>query len=529
MMHWYKRPKRFARGLGVAGAHVRPLVHVAEAGLQRVILLPGKSLHASAAGTAKHFLGALHHQSVANAVKSVGGAPLKMKVIDSIHDEGAKLVELTAEEAQKLRAVQPGLQIVPVRYFQPAVHFQQIESKVAAAAGKTSATQKVVVSVVSGADGAPVAGATVVAFTNFAQRAGAGGVTGVNGKVTIKLPSSIKSLERLYVYPESGFWGALLLKRKLSSALPVTLTPIDLSEEDSVRHFAKAGASGDGAGVKVAVVDTGIALHHPDLKVVGGECTVPGESAGAFGPLGGDHGSHCAGIIAARGTPPKGICGIAPSAALYSYRVFPKPTPSDPEPGASNYSIAKAIARASASGCDLLNLSLGGGDADAATEAAILDARRAGTVVIAAAGNDDHSPVSFPASDDLCVAVSAFGRVGLFPKDAVEKGDVGKPFGKDKKNFIALFSNVGPELDCTGPGVGVVSTVPDRAYAVMSGTSMATPAITGLAARLLAKTPDILNAARDEARADNIVRMLLHWCKKLGFGAKYEGEGAPKP
>lgn len=459
------------------------------------------------------------------AFRSAGGPPVKMKVLDSVHEEGAKLVEITVDEVQKLRAAQPGLVVVPEVFFQPAVQMYQVATlaKVAARA----AAKKVVVKVVSQTDDAPVAGAQVVAFTNFATREGAGGVTSKAGTVSLAFPSSIKGLQRLYVYPEHSFWGALQMKVSLSPNMTVKLTPIDLGFTDSVRFFGGAGKMTDGQGVKVAVVDTGIALHHPDLVVSGGECTVPGENPGDFGPLGGDHGSHCAGIIAARGTPPTGIRGIAPGAALFSFRVFPKPRPRDPEPGASNFSIAKAIDRAVAAWCDLLNLSLGGGDPDAATEAAIQDARNAGAVVIAASGNEDRSPVSFPASFDLCVAVSALGRKGLFPRGSVDEGDVAPPFGKNKSNFIAAFSNIGREIDCTGPGVGVISTVPEKAYAIMSGTSMATPAVVGLAAKLLARDQTLLTANRDAARADGIAKLVLQSAKTLGFGAKFEGRGLP--
>jgi len=284
----------------------------------------------------------------------------------------------------------------------------------------------------------------------------------------------------------------------------------------------------DGNGVKVAVVDSGITLTHPDVKVAGGECTVQGENPQDYGPLGGPHGSHCAGIIAAHGTPPAGVRGIAPGSALYSFRVFPPPPPGGGESQASNYAIAKAIDRALATGCDLINMSLGGGSADPATEAAIQDARNAGTVCVAAAGNDGRQPVSFPASDDLCVAVSALGRIGLFPSGSVDTGDVAPPYGSDKKDFIAQFSNIGPEISVTGPGVGVISTVPDKHYAVMSGTSMATPAVTGLAARMLATDPSLLNARRDATRADGIAKLVLQSCKKLGFGPNFEGQGLPK-
>jgi len=89
------------------------------------------------------------------------------------------------------------------------------------------------------------------------------------------------------------------------------------------------------------------------------------------------------------------------------------------------------------------------------------------------------------------------------------------------------FSNVGSQIDVTGPGVGVVSTVPESAYAIMSGTSMATPAVTGLAARVLARHGDVLTATRDAARADTIVKLVLQSAKTLGFGAKFEGQGLP--
>src|SRR5262249_49419169 len=156
------------------------------------------------------------------------------------------------------------------------------------------------------------------------------------------------------------------------------------------------------------------------------------------------HGTHVGGIIAARGTPPKGIRGLAPAVTLRSYRVFGKGNGN-----ASNFSIAKAIDRAVADRCDVINMSLGGGPQDEATHSAIADARAKGTIVIAATGNDDRGPVSFPGADPLVIAVTALGRKGTFPSGTVETGDVVAPFGTDKKNYIASFSNVGPEVHLT--------------------------------------------------------------------------------
>ncbi len=169
-------------------------------------------------------------------------------------------------------------------------------------------------------------------------------------------------------------------------------------------------------------------------------------------------------------------------------------------------------------------MSLGEGDPDEAIESAIADARARGTVVIVAAGNDDRSSVSFAASDARAVAVSAMGRKGTFLKESTENGDVAKPYGKsDPKNFIAAFSNIGSEIDVTGTGVGVVSTVPGG-YANLSGTSMACPAVTGFAARLLANNSKILHKMpRDQSRSDAIIQLLFSAAKLLGFGAVFEG------
>lgn len=252
----------------------------------------------------------------------------------------------------------------------------------------------------------------------------------------------------------------------------------------------------------------------------GGENTVTGENAGDFTDNGEGHGTHVAGIIAARGGPPDGIRGVAPGVTLRSYRVFGKGAE-----GASNFAIAKAIDHAVADGCDLINMSLGGGPKDEATHSAIADARAKGSLVIVAAGNDGRQPVSFPASDSLTLAVSALGRQGTFPDDTTETGDVSPPPGKDKKNFIAEFSNVGPEILLTGPGVGIISTFPGNTFAVLDGTSMACPAVTGAAARLLSTQPDLLAQTRDASRSDAMAQAVLNAAKTLGFPATLEGRG----
>jgi subtilisin len=132
--------------------------------------------------------------------------------------------------------------------------------------------------------------------------------------------------------------------------------------------------------------------------------------------------------------------------------------------------------------------------------------------------------VSYPARYAQAVAVSAFGRKGTFPAGAAQALTIQKPYGTDRKNFVANFSNVGSEVALTGPGVGIVSTYPDG-YAAMDGTSMACPAITGALARLLARQTRILGMARDQKRSDAIIHLALKAAEELGFGATFEGAG----
>lgn len=493
---------------------------------QQFILLPTRGLRATAAANStlalREFLGGTGVSTTRGGpatIKMKEMAPVQMRVLDSIHSDGPKLVEMASDSSSALRANHPGLRIAPVVYYRPALAPRfEIESTMKTA--KVAAKLKL--QIVSKRDGRPVAGAFVVAFTDFANRYGAQGTTNKKGEVSLALGGSSKKLQRLYVYPGSGFWSALKKNLTVTSGMQIGLEPVALNFTDALRYFYGQAADNAGAGVKVGVIDTGIDTKHPDLLVNGGANTVVGENPNDYGDNGEHHGTHVAGIIAARGLPPAGLRGLAPAVTLRSYRVFGKNSGQ-----ASNYAIIKAIDQAVLDGCDLINMSLGGGPVDIATQDAIEYAREEGSVVIVAAGNDDRSPVSFPASDSLAIAISAMGRKKTFPSGTADAGDVASPYGKDKNNFVAAFSNIGPEIDLTGPGVAILSTVPGG-YTPMSGTSMACPAVTGFAAKLLATRADILGMSRSPARSEAIVQALLQAAKSLGFGPRYEGQGLPQ-
>ena len=89
---------------------------------------------------------------------------------------------------------------------------------------------------------------------------------------------------------------------------------------------------------------------------------------------------------------------------------------------------------------------------------------------------------------------------------------------------MAAFSNIESEIDLTGPGVGILSTVPGG-YAPLVGTSMACPAACGMAAKILSALPNIVALPRNQARSDAMAHAVLQAAKSLGFGPTYEGQG----
>ena len=484
---------------------------------QRYILLPPRGITTASVVGNSHVGDFMRSLSVPGLAPA-GASSSKMRVIDSAHENGIKLVEMTPQGIAELRLEAPGVRIVPELFYNTArAPIPFLSTRTKTQAGATPAA--VILKFVSGADGGPVAGATVVAFTDYVAREGAAGTTRANGTVQLDIGASAR-IERLYVYPRDGCWPAIRKNQQMPLSKPISLRPIDLAQPDILQFFRANAPGASGEGVTVGIIDTGCGPH-PDLVVAGGRNTVVGQDAADYADNGDMHGTHVAGIVAARGVMPSGMSGLAPQVALRAYRVFAKGK------SASNYSIAKAIDSAVADGCDLINMSLGGrGPADPATSSAIADARAAGVVVFIASGNDGLNEVSQPAADPRAVAVGCFGRKGAFPSDSISASNVGKPIGKpDKLNFVASFSNYGVQVDMAGPGVAVVSTVSTGNWAVMDGTSMACPAVTGAVARLLSANAAVRGMARDQQRSDAILTMARTAAHSLGFGPQYEGNG----
>jgi subtilisin family serine protease len=247
-----------------------------------------------------------------------------------------------------------------------------------------------------------------------------------------------------------------------------------------------------GLGVTVAVVDTGIALTHPELA--GRIATNPGETGGGketnridddhdgyvddwrgWDWVAGDnvpadengHGTHVAGTIAAP-QDAVGVAGVAPDARILPLRVL------NASGSGSGSAVASAFDLAGRLGIPVVNASLGSSGLTTAQRTAIN--LHPNTLYVVAAGNDGRDndvtptyPCAIPAPNVVCVGAT------------------------DNRDSRASFSNVGAtSVDLFAPGVGVLSTVP-AGYGSMSGTSMATPHVAGALA-LVHQTAPTLNA-----------------------------------
>jgi subtilisin len=181
----------------------------------------------------------------------------------------------------------------------------------------------------------------------------------------------------------------------------------------------------------------------------------------------------------------------------------------------------------------LINMSLGGGPKSMAEEDAIRDAAERGTLCVCSAGND-NGPIEFPGAYPECASVSAIGKVGWAPAGTFSANNRPREAARmgQENLFLAAFSCFGPTLACAAPGVGIVSTVPDRnglvgAYMEMDGTSMASPAACGTLAVILSQDATYKGMGRDASRSKRAMLVLAQHCKSFGLQVNFEGRGLP--
>lgn len=262
--------------------------------------------------------------------------------------------------------------------------------------------------------------------------------------------------------------------------------------------------------VVVAVIDSGIDGTHRDLatrmwvnnaEVLNG---IDDDNNGFVDDLHGwdfveddntpqddaSHGTHVAGIIAARGRFNRGIAGVA-NVTIMPLRVL------DGQREGVDTDVIRAINYAVANGADVINVSLGGTEPNAALAAACTYAETSGVVVVAAVGNQATNQTLYPAGYRTVIGVGAV----------------------DQEDAAPQFSNWGLGVDVVAPGVGILSTVPNNRYGYRSGTSMATAYVAGIAALIKSAHPNMSPAQIRAAMVQNAVDVSTQgWDSKTGYG-----------
>lgn len=370
-----------------------------------------------------------------------------------------------------------------------------------------------------------VAGARVILKPIQDRDDGYEGVTDAAGELRLTLRSTDARFAKILILPRTNYWSRVITEVSYAPTLTFDVMPLSHDGFDWGLRETGAPMRGErlGRGLRVAIIDSGVA-RHPSLCDVlhGGKNYILGEDENSWHKDEEGHGTHCAGIIAALAKQ-SSTWGYAPEVELYAYRIF-----GGPDGGGWAFDIAAAIRDAIRAGCDIINLSLASQALSGQVRKAIEEAAEAGVLCIAAAGNDG-GPVAYPAKLPEVLAVSAIGKTEVFPQDSVHTDARSEALSGGW--FLASFSNRGPEIDLSAPGVAITSTLPPEDFGAWDGTSMACPHVTGMAAVLL----DVLvrdaspsSLPRSPGRAGLVIDRLLGSCKDLGMPRDHQGAGLPQ-
>jgi subtilisin family serine protease len=259
-----------------------------------------------------------------------------------------------------------------------------------------------------------------------------------------------------------------IFRLQQSAAAPVAAK----AEGDPVQYalgklrLPEAHALSVGADVTVAVIDSGIDAAHPELA---------GTIAGSFDALNSKDGPHAhgtgiAGVIAAHGR----LLGTAPSARLLAIRAFGAQGSSAE---GTTFTVLRSLDYAVADNARVINMSFAG-PRDAAMERGLAAVAAKGILLVAAAGNAGaKSPPLYPAADRNVIAVTA----------------------TDQSDKLFPAANRGRHIAVAAPGVDIMSAAPEGRYQMASGTSLAAAYVSGLAALMISRRPDISAADIREA------------------------------
>lgn len=243
------------------------------------------------------------------------------------------------------------------------------------------------------------------------------------------------------------------------------------------------------SSVIIAVLDTGVELTHPDLagRLVPGYDFINGDSDPSDDR---GHGTRVTGIAAATGNNSIGVAGMDWNARIMPVKVL------DSSGYGSWSTVASGITFATDNGAKVINMSLGGTSSSSTLQAAVRYAYGKGCTLVAATGNESSETALYPAAYSEVIAV-----------------------GSVYKDVISSFSNYGAHVELVAPGDTIDSIAPGGAYGRITGTSAATPFVSGLAALLYSAKPGI-QPTEVRAAMKNSARDLGSpgWDKYYGWG-----------
>lgn len=238
--------------------------------------------------------------------------------------------------------------------------------------------------------------------------------------------------------------------------------------------------------VVVAVIDSGVDASHPEFEgqlLPGWDVTVTPPRAGGHTD-GYGHGTHVAGVVAAKADNGQGIAGAAPGVKILPVRIF------NDFGHSSDGASAAAVIWAVDHGAKVINASWGSPMPGEAATAAYQYALSKDVVFVAAVGNSGKNDTEyFPGASEGVIGVSATNDIDGW----------------------GSFSTFGDWVDVAAPGEGILSTYPlskGNGYRIMRGTSMAAPLVSGLAALIRSRFPELTQAqvkARLEATAKDVI------------------------
>lgn len=386
---------------------------------------------------------------------------------------------------------------------------------------------------VLGKDDKPLEGAEIYLYGSLMP---AVGVTNSSGQATLSvLGDTPHSIRAIHVKPKSDHWSFYQSEPVIDTSQPNIVSLKALSDSfpdfpsrqllgwgERIMRLDQLPQERRGQGVKIAIIDSGVATTHEDLNSITKGYDVTSKAAHDDGrdwqvdTLA--HGSHCAGLIAGHSSSKMGIVGFAPAAEIHVCKIFP---------GAQISQLIDALEYCVEQQIDVVNLSLGIDEPSEVLEQQLARVTSLGVACIVAAGNSG-GPVQYPASSPNVLAVAAIGRMGEFPVDSSHAQSVQRPGVEGF--FSPRFTCFGPEIAVCAPGVAILSSVPPNNFAARDGTSMAASHVAGVAALVLAHHPDFAGAfkARNAVRVARLFQILKASARPLDVGdPRRTGFGVP--